>query len=70
MAQEKIGDEQLDAYRLAGTMLRVMRDADRTHDVRGIVVAWDAHTVLIRKRGAKVVVKLDRGYRYVPMEPS
>jgi len=62
-----ISDEQLDQYRLNGTLLRVVRDADRTNDVRGYVVAWDDTTVLIRKR-TRNVVKLDRGYLYQPYE--
>lgn len=66
-----VTDEQLDAYRQAGTMLRVVRDEqERTYDVRGTVVAWDEQCVLIRKRGAKTVVQLDRRHRYIPLEQS
>ncbi|CAG7624554.1 hypothetical protein PAESOLCIP111_02635 [Paenibacillus solanacearum] len=64
-----ISDEQLDQYRLNGTLLRVVRDADRTNDVRGYVVAWDDTTVLIRKR-TRNVVKLDRSYLYQPYEET
>ncbi|MCZ8517981.1 MULTISPECIES: hypothetical protein [Paenibacillus] len=60
-----ITDEELDKYRLDGTLLRIVRDADRTNDVRGYVVAWDDETVMIRKRTRKVV-KLDRSYVYQP----
>ncbi|KIL34985.1 hypothetical protein SD70_32315 [Gordoniibacillus kamchatkensis] len=60
-----ISDEQLDQYRVAGTMLRVVRDADPVNDVRGIVVAWDAELVMIRKPNRRLV-KLDRRYLYRP----
>jgi hypothetical protein len=60
-----ISDEQLDRYRVEGTLLRVIRDASPDNDVRGIVVAWDDEYVLIRKRN-KHVVKLKRNYRYQP----
>lgn len=60
-----IGDEQLDQYRMDGTMLRIIRDASPDNDVRGIVVAWDEEYVLIRKRNRNVV-KLKRSYRYQP----
>ncbi|TVY08298.1 hypothetical protein [Paenibacillus cremeus] len=62
-----ITDEQLDQYRIDGTFLRVVRDADRANDVRGYVVAWDDQTVMIRKRSRRVV-KLDRSYLYEPYE--
>jgi len=61
-----ITDEQLDQYRVEGTLLRVVRDADRANDVRGYVVAWDAQSVLIRKRSTRRLVKLDRRYAYQP----
>ncbi|MBU6146408.1 MAG: hypothetical protein KGO83_06870 [Paenibacillaceae bacterium] len=64
---QHIADEQLDAYRKAGTML-VVRRGDRAMDVRGTVVAWDDMSVLIRKRGSRAVVKLARKYRYEPYE--
>ncbi|WP_281886181.1 hypothetical protein [Paenibacillus sp. YYML68] len=60
-----ISDEQLDQYRQEGTLLRVVRDADRANDVRGYVVAWDDTTVMLRKRTRRVV-KLDRAYVYEP----
>lgn len=61
-----ISDDELDAYRQEGTLLRIVRDASRDNDVRGTVVAWDDRVVLIRKRGSKRVVKLDRRYAYQP----
>lgn len=61
-----ISDEQLDQYRKDGTLLRVVRDADRANDIRGWVVAWDEQTVLIRKRSTKRLVQLDRRYLYQP----
>jgi len=60
-----INEEQLDRYRVDGTLLRVVRDADPKNDVKGIVVAWDDATVMIRKQNRRIV-KLDRGYRYQP----
>ncbi|WP_325176740.1 hypothetical protein [Paenibacillus alkalitolerans] len=60
-----ISDEQLDIYRVEGTLLRVVRDANRDNDVRGFVVAWDEKSVLIRKRTRRLV-KLDRRYVYQP----
>lgn len=61
-----ITEDELDAYRREGTLVRVVRDASRDNDVRGTVVAWDDSVVLIRKRGSKRVVKLDRRYVYQP----
>lgn len=61
-----ITEEQLDAYRLEGTTLRVVRDNIEINDVLGIVVAWDADSVVIRKRNRKVV-KLSRSYVYEPV---
>ncbi|WP_201305451.1 hypothetical protein [Paenibacillus puerhi] len=60
-----ITEDQLDRYRVEGTMLRVVRDADRANDIRGIVVAWDDDTVMIRRPNRRVV-KLDRSYSYRP----
>jgi hypothetical protein len=62
-----ITEEQLDQYRVDSTLLRVIRDVSPTNDVRGIVVAWDEETVLIRKKNRRVV-KLARGYVYQPYE--
>ncbi|NBD26266.1 hypothetical protein [Paenibacillus glycinis] len=61
-----ITEEQLDRYRIEGTPLRVVRDNIETNDVLGIVVAWDAESVVIRKRSRKVV-KLSRSYVYEPV---
>jgi hypothetical protein len=58
-----ISDEQLDQFRLSGYTVKVLRDDNPVNDVRGIVVAWDDESVLIRKRNRKIV-KLDRQYRY------
>ncbi|OXM84087.1 hypothetical protein [Paenibacillus rigui] len=60
-----ISEEQLDQYRIEGTVLRVVRDADIKNDVKGIVVAWDDTSVMIRKQNRRIV-KLDRGYYYQP----
>ncbi|ANS73863.1 hypothetical protein AWM70_04155 [Paenibacillus yonginensis] len=62
-----ISDEQLNAYRLSGERIRVVRDALESNDVNGIVVAWDATHVMIRKRNRKIV-KLDRNYSYRPFD--
>jgi hypothetical protein len=58
-----ISDEQLDQFRLSGKLVKVVRDENPVNNVRGIVVAWDDESVLIRKRNRKIV-KLDRQYRY------
>lgn len=60
-----ITDEQLDAYRIAGTKVRVVRDALEINDVIGIVVAWDEQQVMIRRMNRRIV-KLDRGYIFQP----
>lgn len=62
-----ISEEQLDQYRVNGTQIRVIRDADPANDVTGIVVAWDDESVLIRKRNRRVV-KLSRTYTFQPFE--
>ncbi|MFC4810092.1 hypothetical protein [Paenibacillus sp. GCM10023250] len=61
-----ITEEELDRYRVEGTPLRVVRDNMEVNDVFGIVVAWDAESVVIRKRNRRVV-KLSRGYVYEPV---
>ena len=60
-----ISDEELDQFRVNGIKLRVIRDAEPSNDVKGIVVAWDEYSVLVRKQNRNVV-KLDRGYVYQP----
>ncbi|TDF95901.1 hypothetical protein [Paenibacillus piri] len=60
-----ISEELLDQYRVEGTLLRVVRDADPKNDVKGIVVAWDDETVMIRKQNRRIV-KLDRNHHYQP----
>ncbi|WP_058303543.1 hypothetical protein [Gorillibacterium timonense] len=62
-----ISDEQLDMYRLEGTRIRVVRDADPGNDVKGYVMAWDDHTVMIKKLNRRVL-KLDRTYTYEPWD--
>jgi hypothetical protein len=62
-----ITDEQLDLYRVESTLLRVIRDVNPANDVRGIVVAWNDESVLIRKKNRRVVT-LSRGYVYQPYE--
>lgn len=61
-----ISDEQLDAYRISGERIRVVRDGLPSNDIRGIVLAWDETQVMIR-RPNKHVVKLDRRYLYQPV---
>ncbi|WP_438349794.1 hypothetical protein ACP8HI_03720 [Paenibacillus sp. FA6] len=58
-----ISDEELDAFRVKGEKVRVVRDSIASNDIRGIVVAWDADQVLVR-RPNRNVVKLDRNYIY------
>jgi len=58
-----ISDEELNAFRVGGEKVRVVRDSEKSNDVRGIVVAWDEDQVLIR-RPNRNVVKLDRNYFY------
>lgn len=60
-----ISEEQLDQYRIEGTLIRVVRDADVKNDVKGIVVAWDDDTVMIRKQNRRIV-KLDRNHHFQP----
>ncbi|MEJ8302345.1 hypothetical protein [Saccharibacillus sacchari] len=60
-----IDDEQLNAYRVSGEKVRVVRDGLKENDIRGIVVAWDDTHVLIR-RPNRNVVKLDRNYIIQP----
>ncbi|MNC01401.1 hypothetical protein D3C87_2101820 [compost metagenome] len=60
-----ISDEQLDAYRISGEKIRVIRDALESNDVKGIILAWDDSQVMVR-RPNKRVVKLDRNYVFQP----
>ncbi|MDF2718203.1 MAG: hypothetical protein K0R28_5128 [Paenibacillus sp.] len=60
-----ITDEQLDAYRIEGIKVRIVRDADPANDVRGIVVAWDDDSIIVRRPNRKVV-KLSRDYLVQP----
>lgn len=60
-----LSDEQLNAFRISGEKVRVVRDGLKENDIRGIVVAWDDKQVLIR-RPNRNVVKLDRNYIIQP----
>ena len=60
-----ISEQQLDEFRVAGTQVRVVRDAIESNDVVGIVVAWDDESVVVRRPNRRVV-KLSRGYVYEP----
>ncbi|WP_433943672.1 hypothetical protein [Paenibacillus sp. SN-8-1] len=60
-----ITDEELDAFRLSGEKVRVIRDAIPENDVRGSVVAWSDTQVMIR-RPNRNIVKLDRSYTFQP----
>lgn len=60
-----ISEEQLDQYRVSGETIRVVRDAIEANDVKGIVVAWDESSVVIRRPNRRVV-KLSRTYSYTP----
>ena len=62
-----IAEQLLNQYRLNGTLIRVIRDANGKNDVKGTIVAWNEDTVLLRKRNRKVV-KLSRAYTYQPVE--
>lgn len=59
-----VSEDQLNAFRLSGEPVRVVRDSLESNDVTGIVVAWDDDSVMIRKRN-KRVVKLSRTYIYI-----
>lgn len=60
-----VSDEQLNMYRENGTVLRIIRDSFPQNDVKGIVVAWNEQTVLIRKQNRNIV-SLSRNYHYQP----
>lgn len=62
-----ISDEQFNEWRVQAIKIRVIRDADEANDIKGIVVAWNEDTVIIRKQNRKVV-KLPRSYKYQPYE--
>lgn len=63
-----ITDEQLNEFRLSGEKVRVQRDADPSHDVRGIIVAWDDQYVILRKPNRNLL-KLPRYYIYSSAKP-
>ncbi|MCG7406084.1 hypothetical protein MH117_01535 [Paenibacillus sp. ACRRX] len=61
-------DEQLlDQYRQQGILVRVVRDLLEINDVKGIVVAWDDDSIMIRKPNRRIV-KLKRSYLVQPIE--
>lgn len=62
-----VTDEQLNAFRMAGVKVRVIRDAEPKNDVLGIVVAWNEQEMLIRKQNRKVL-QLSRSYRIQPAD--
>ncbi|CAH0117559.1 MULTISPECIES: hypothetical protein [unclassified Paenibacillus] len=62
-----ISEEQLDAYRQAGTKIRVVRDILERNDVIGIVVAWDDEHALIRRQNRRVV-QVKRTYLFQPFD--
>jgi RNase P/RNase MRP subunit p29 len=66
-ATRLISDERLNELRVEGKKIRVIRDTNEENDVKGIVVAWDEQSVLIRKQNRKVV-KVPRGYVFQPVE--
>ncbi len=61
-----ISEELLDAFRLSGEQVRIVRDGMERNDVIGIVVAWDESVVVIRKFNRRVV-KVSRKYICVPL---
>jgi hypothetical protein len=64
-----ISDETLEALRQSGSRVRVVRDALAANDLYGEIVAWDAHSVVIR-RGNRRLVQLDRNYTFEPVAPG
>lgn len=62
-----VSDEQLNEWRIQANKIRVIRDADESNDIKGIIVAWDDETIMVRKQNRKVL-KLSRSYVYQPIE--
>ncbi|MCL6457503.1 MAG: hypothetical protein K6T85_05800 [Gorillibacterium sp.] len=62
-----ISEELLDQFRLEGTKVRVIRDADPINDIKGYVMAWNDQLVMLKKLNKKVL-KLDRQYQYQPWD--
>ncbi|WP_025680381.1 hypothetical protein [Paenibacillus massiliensis] len=56
-----ISEEELDALRVAGSKVRVIRDGVKANDVVGIVLAWDDQDILIR-RPNRNVARVPRTY--------
>ena len=61
-----LSDEELNDYRLNGTKVRVIRDNSEANDVKGIIVAWNDESLIIRKQN-RHVVELPRHYIVQPM---
>ena len=62
-----LSDEELNAYRVNGTKVRVIRDNVASNDVRGVIVAWNEDELIIRKQNRNVV-KLPRQYTIIPAD--
>lgn len=62
-----IDEQLLDKYRIEGTLVRVIRDANEENDVIGQVVAWSDTELLLRKANRRVV-KLSRNYTVIPAD--
>lgn len=60
-----ITDEQLDKFRIEGTLIRVIRDQNEENDIRGFIIAWDDELIALRKRNRKIM-RLSRNYTYQP----
>ncbi|WP_028592179.1 hypothetical protein [Paenibacillus massiliensis] len=56
-----ISEEELDALRVAGSKVRVIRDGVKANDVVGTVLAWDDQDILIR-RPNRNVARVPRTY--------
>jgi RNase P/RNase MRP subunit p29 len=63
---QMLSDDQLNEYRLEGTKVRVIRDNNEANDVKGIVVAWNEQSIMIRKQNRKVI-EVPRHYLCQPM---
>jgi RNase P/RNase MRP subunit p29 len=59
-------DDQLNEYRVEGTKVRIIRDNIEANDVKGIVVAWNEQSIIIRKQNRKVI-EVPRHYVCQPL---
>jgi RNase P/RNase MRP subunit p29 len=59
-------DDQLNEYRVEGTKVRIIRDNVEANDVKGIVVAWNEQSIIIRKQNRKVI-EVPRHYICQPL---